>query len=624
MARESKEPTKIYGKYISYILFSVTILTAFYSAYKLHWLCDDAFITFRYSLNLSKGLGPVYNSGEAVEGYTNFLWMILISSGISMGVSPERFSQGLGLLSFILNLVLLFFAGKKIQEIKIGKERIYVPLSMICFSVQYHARVYATSGLETSFFSFLLLFGILVLFFYRNQLSLWIGFTSLTLLCMTRPDGLLFYGLASLFYLVFRNNDSSFKSIVFKNLSIHIPFIIIYIPYFYWRYQFYGYLWPNTFYAKEAGSLYYQQGIKYIAMYFNSYYIFYFFFGLLLYFFISLYFKQFNINLYFTKDPKEKNGWLQKRKYRNFFKITEESSEINFKLNNYRLEIDWFFLALIPSFIYIFYLFLIGGDFMYARLLIPLSPLFFLGFEIYLYNFLGERAIRLVAFLFVLLTFNSIDPFKNQPFPEKNGITDENKIYKIKEVYKLKNKLIPHRNNFRELGVRISFGGTQAMMAYYLDPLVAIESVTGLTDKFIAHKKIKERGKVGHEKSADLEYLKKRKIHFHLFETNFSYIREYNKLETSISKYPWRIITYNQEILSRLESSGHFKYTNFNDYLNSYIKNIDSKNNKEFIIDYNEFNEYYFQSNENREKQAIFLGKIDSIKKNQEKGKTNE
>ena len=49
-----------------------------------------------------------------------------------------------------------------------------------------------------------------------------------------------------------------------------------------------------------------------------------------------------------------------------------------------------------------------------------------------------------------------------------------------------------------------------------------------------------------------------------------------------------------------------------------------SKNNKEFIIDYNEFNEYYFQSNENREKQAIFLGKIDSIKKNQEKGKTNE
>jgi hypothetical protein len=95
-------------------------------------------------------------------------------------------------------------------------------------------------------------------------------------------------------------------------------------------------------------------------------------------------------------------------------------------------------------------------------------------------------------------------------------------------------------------------------------------------------------------------------------------------LETSISKYPWRIITYNQEILSRLESSGHFKYTNFNDYLNSYIKNIDSKNNKEFIIDYNEFNEYYFQSNENREKQAIFLGKIDSIKKNQEKGKTNE
>src|SRR5262245_15502 len=37
---------------------------------------DDAYITFRYSANLARGHGPVWNVGEdPVEGFTNFLWM---------------------------------------------------------------------------------------------------------------------------------------------------------------------------------------------------------------------------------------------------------------------------------------------------------------------------------------------------------------------------------------------------------------------------------------------------------------------------------------------------------------------------------------------------------------------
>jgi hypothetical protein len=615
MQKESPSQPIIYGMFITYLLFIVTIFTAGYSAYKLHWLCDDAYITFRYSLNLFKGLGPIYNTGEAVEGYTNFLWMILISSGLSVGISPERFSQGLGLFSFLGNLVLLFIAGKKIHETKVGINRIYVPLSMLCFSVQYHARVYATSGLETSFFTFLLLLGILNIFFYNNQFSLWIGFTSLTFLCMTRPDGLLFYGFASLYYLIFRNKEISFITLLIKNILNHIPFLFIFIPYFFWRFQFYGYLWPNTFYAKEAGSVYYKQGIKYLLMYFNSYFIFYIFFVIFIFFFIKYYVDSKGISLSFFSNSRNKHGWLQKRKYRSLFYEQESNSVIYSQSHSYRLEFDWFFLALMPSFTYILYLLIIGGDFMFGRLLIPLSPLFFLGIEVYLYNFFGERIIRLLAVIFVVLTFYSIDPFKNLPFPEKDGITDENKIYKIKEVYKLKNKLIKYRNIFQDLGIKISYGGTQAMMAYYLDPLVAIESVTGLTDEYIAHKKIKERGKVGHEKAADLEYLKKRKIHFHLFETNFSFIRSYNKLETPFSNYPWRIITYNLEILQKLKSTGNFQYLDFNLYLNSYIKNIDSYSPQKIESDSIEFMEYYFSDNENPEKKAIFLGKLEELKK---------
>jgi len=42
--------------------------------YRSFWL-DDAFISFRYALNLAQGLGPIYNPGEWVEGYTTPLWM---------------------------------------------------------------------------------------------------------------------------------------------------------------------------------------------------------------------------------------------------------------------------------------------------------------------------------------------------------------------------------------------------------------------------------------------------------------------------------------------------------------------------------------------------------------------
>lgn len=34
---------------------------------------EDAFISFRYARNLVDGHGLVFNPGERVEGYTNFL-----------------------------------------------------------------------------------------------------------------------------------------------------------------------------------------------------------------------------------------------------------------------------------------------------------------------------------------------------------------------------------------------------------------------------------------------------------------------------------------------------------------------------------------------------------------------
>lgn len=41
------------------------------------WLCDDAFISFRYADNFVHGRGLVFNVGDRVQGFTNPLWVLV-------------------------------------------------------------------------------------------------------------------------------------------------------------------------------------------------------------------------------------------------------------------------------------------------------------------------------------------------------------------------------------------------------------------------------------------------------------------------------------------------------------------------------------------------------------------
>ena len=54
------------------------------------FLTDDAFISFRYVRNLLEGHGLVFNRGEYVEGYSNFLWVLeLAALWGAFGLRPE-------------------------------------------------------------------------------------------------------------------------------------------------------------------------------------------------------------------------------------------------------------------------------------------------------------------------------------------------------------------------------------------------------------------------------------------------------------------------------------------------------------------------------------------------------
>jgi arabinofuranosyltransferase len=58
---------------VPWILLLGAIVAFVGRSYSLRFVQDDAYITYRYARNVVRGYGPVYNPGERVEGYTNFL-----------------------------------------------------------------------------------------------------------------------------------------------------------------------------------------------------------------------------------------------------------------------------------------------------------------------------------------------------------------------------------------------------------------------------------------------------------------------------------------------------------------------------------------------------------------------
>lgn len=62
----------------------------------LEFIKDDAYISFRYAHNLVKGKGLVFNPGDRLEGFTNFLWTLLMVPFEALGWDLFQVCEFLG------------------------------------------------------------------------------------------------------------------------------------------------------------------------------------------------------------------------------------------------------------------------------------------------------------------------------------------------------------------------------------------------------------------------------------------------------------------------------------------------------------------------------------------------
>jgi arabinofuranosyltransferase len=223
------------------------------------FLCDDAFITFRFSKHLAEGIGPVYNSGERVEGYTNFFWMILLAVVIKLGGSPQLWSRIIAAGFSIGTLLLFLFYLRKNHQ---GSWVIgFIFALFLALSSPFI--IWSSGGLETAAFAFFIFAAILLLSIAANREEgrfFLISSVLFSLSALTRPEGVFAFSLAAGFLLtllIFK------KANRWQFLEFILPFIILYGVYFIWRFSYYGKLFPNTFYIKEPSALLVPLGIQY-------------------------------------------------------------------------------------------------------------------------------------------------------------------------------------------------------------------------------------------------------------------------------------------------------------------------------------------------------------------------
>ena len=121
------------------------------------FLCDDAFISFRYVRNLLEGNGLVFNPGEYVEGYSNFLWILELAAiwGI-FGMRPEHAAPFLSVAYTVATIaVMLWWIAKSPSRHDRGLIA-WMSLGLLCSSATFAVWT-SGGGLETRQFTFFVL-----------------------------------------------------------------------------------------------------------------------------------------------------------------------------------------------------------------------------------------------------------------------------------------------------------------------------------------------------------------------------------------------------------------------------------------------------------------------------------
>lgn len=208
------------------------------------WLDDDMMISMTYGRNLAEGHGLVWNAAgaERVEGYTNFLWTLVMAGVHLTGVADARAAVAVRLVNFGL-LASCFVLALRLLRIFAPRARFAAPLLVLSMFMCPDVILWSIWGFETSLLTFLSLFFLVrVLVHGRDPLA----FAALGLIPLTRGDGLYVFAAHALIAIVLtteRRKTLLWLAAALVPAALHLLF----------RRAYYGDWLPNTYYLKVYG-----------------------------------------------------------------------------------------------------------------------------------------------------------------------------------------------------------------------------------------------------------------------------------------------------------------------------------------------------------------------------------
>lgn len=557
-----------------WILTAVAVLCGLVYAVQNFWACDDAFISFRYAQNLVRGHGLVFNPGlPPVEGYTNFLWTVLVALGMSMGIEATTFGNIVGLLFHLATIALLLWVAVR------SSSGVVFPVAAIGLALHHHAAIFAICGLETAMFAFLVTAGLVWMVEARRARDYGFVGMCLILATMTRPDGALFYVLCGAIALLIAIRGRNVSMLV----AYGLPFVVLYVPYFVWKYAYYGDIFPNTFYAKSAYRSYVGQGLLYVGLYLELYW---FLVPALVIPAVLLSSQRGNILT---------AGWQGPRAA---------------------------LLCLLFPLVYLSYVIWVGGDFMFTRFCLPVTPALLLSFQLLVSRLRAGAAAALMGFVVVGCIAAYLHKGMVAPYKESHFIADEQENYPAWRVDIAKTVGRSLREHLRGTDAVVAIGGMEAMLAFYAEFPTVIERF-GLTDRHIARREILARGKIGHEKGIRIldPYVFERRVCFE-FHSLLDYlsipgdrIGAHRNIDFHVEDPEGRrgsgwvkatMLTYQVPVMEKLRGRPGVRFQRFEEHLDTYIGELSKKDRKQVELDYRAFQRFYFDYTDDIERKRAF------------------
>ncbi|MGE5181257.1 MAG: hypothetical protein ACM31C_04310 [Acidobacteriota bacterium] len=234
-----------------WLLLAVAALALVLHSLAYNFVTDDAYISFVYSRNLAEHGQLTFNLGQHVEGYTNFLWTLVLGLLMLPGIPPELSSRVLGTGCALATLYVVF----RMVERALGRKTPWAALPALLLACSSGFACWSSGGLETQLFVLLVAVAVDAVVAAEDvagERALRRGGVALALAAMTRPEGLLITAALGVVRIVC--NVLARRRVIGRDELIALAwFAGIWAPWFAWRWWYYGYFFPNTYYVKATG-----------------------------------------------------------------------------------------------------------------------------------------------------------------------------------------------------------------------------------------------------------------------------------------------------------------------------------------------------------------------------------